>query len=53
MEDVLCVYKEVNLQNETVEFGDIPLVITASMGTTVTRFFPLRVRVIFTVGGTV
>jgi transposase len=31
MEDVLCVYKEVNLQNEVAAPGDIPSVITVSM----------------------
>jgi transposase len=31
MEDVLCVYREVNLQNETLRSGDIPSVITVSV----------------------
>jgi transposase len=31
MEEVLCVYKEVNLQNETLEFGEVPSVITVSV----------------------
>jgi transposase len=31
MIDVLCVYKEVNLQNETAKPGDIPLVINVSV----------------------
>ncbi len=31
MEEVLCVYKEVNLQNETLESGEIPSVITVSL----------------------
>ena len=31
MEEVLCVYKEVNLQNETLESGEVPSVITVSV----------------------
>ena len=31
MEEVLCVYKEVNLQNETMKSGEIPSVITVSL----------------------
>jgi len=31
MEEVLCVYKEVNLQNETLGFGEVPSVITVSV----------------------
>jgi len=31
MEEVLCVYREVNLQNETMKSGDIPSVITISL----------------------
>src|SRR4030067_577412 len=31
MEEVLCVYKEVNLQNETMKPGEIPSVITVSL----------------------
>ena len=31
MEEVLCVYKEVNLQNEAVESGEVPSVITVSV----------------------
>ena len=31
MEEVLCVYKEVNLQNETLESGEVPSVITISV----------------------
>jgi transposase len=31
MEEVLCVYKEVNLQNETLESGEVPSIITVSV----------------------
>ena len=31
MEEVLCVYKEVNLQNETMASGEVPAVITVSV----------------------
>lgn len=31
MEEVLCVYKEVNLQNQTLESGEVPSVITVSV----------------------
>ena len=31
MEEVLCVYKEVNLQNETLKSGEVPSVITVSV----------------------
>jgi hypothetical protein len=31
MEEVLCVYKEVNLQNETLESGEVPSAITVSV----------------------
>ncbi len=31
MQEVLCVYKEVNLQNETLESGEVPSVITVSV----------------------
>ena len=31
MEEVLCVYQEVNLQNKTLETGEIPSVITISV----------------------
>ena len=31
MEEVLCVYQEVNLQNETLESGEVPSVITVSV----------------------
>ena len=31
MEEVLCVYKEVNLQNETLKSGEVPSIITVSV----------------------